>query len=72
MSLQCYQMILARSIAWANTRGLPSAFGFYLPVIREYCLEEQLDFADHVQRTYLHELGHHISLDEKQVELRGV
>lgn len=44
----------------------------FLPVIREYCLEEQLDFADQVQRTYLHELGHHIGLDEEQLELRGL
>lgn len=34
--------------------------------------EGEADFAEEVRRTYLHELGHHLGLDEGEMEERGL
>jgi predicted Zn-dependent protease with MMP-like domain len=38
----------------------------------EMCEEEEIDFEEEVRRTYLHELGHHLGLDEDGLEERGL
>jgi predicted Zn-dependent protease with MMP-like domain len=42
----------------------------YLVTLAEYCVEEGVDFSDEVRLTYLHELGHHLGWDEKDLEAR--
>jgi predicted Zn-dependent protease with MMP-like domain len=44
----------------------------YLGAIEAFCAEEGEDFATEVRITYLHELGHHIGLDEGDLEARGL
>ena len=44
----------------------------YLGAIELFCDEEGGDFADEVRITYLHELGHHIGMDEGDLEERGL
>ena len=44
----------------------------FLGPIYEYCLEEQLSFEEEVRTTYLHELGHHLGMDEGDLEERGL
>ena len=44
----------------------------YLGAIDDFCAEEGEDFATEVRITYLHELGHHIGLDEGDLEARGL
>jgi predicted Zn-dependent protease with MMP-like domain len=44
----------------------------YLATIDEYCREEEVDFAEEVRLTYLHELGHHLGWDEGDLEARGL
>jgi predicted Zn-dependent protease with MMP-like domain len=44
----------------------------YLGTIDGFAGEEGSDFADEVRVTYLHELGHHIGLDEGDLEARGL
>jgi predicted Zn-dependent protease with MMP-like domain len=44
----------------------------YLGTISAYCAEEGEDFEDQVRITYLHELGHHLGLDEGDLEARGL
>ena len=44
----------------------------FIGPLYEYCLEENLDFEDEVRITYLHELGHHLGLDEDDLEERGL
>jgi hypothetical protein len=44
----------------------------YLETIREDCLEESWDFCTEVERTYLHEFGHHLGLNEAEVEKFGL
>jgi predicted Zn-dependent protease with MMP-like domain len=44
----------------------------YLYSIEEFCAEEGEDFDEEVRVTYLHELGHHIGLDEGDLEQRGL
>jgi predicted Zn-dependent protease with MMP-like domain len=44
----------------------------YLRAIELFCAEEGEDFADQVRITYLHELGHHIGMDEGDLEERGL
>jgi predicted Zn-dependent protease with MMP-like domain len=44
----------------------------YLAEIHDFCTTEGLDFADQIRITYLHELGHHLGLDEKELEIRGL
>ena len=44
----------------------------YLAAIADFCEDEGSDFGDEVRVTYLHELGHHIGLDEGDLEARGL
>jgi predicted Zn-dependent protease with MMP-like domain len=44
----------------------------YLEAIREDCIAESRDFSTELERTYLHELGHHLGLDEEHVERYGL
>ena len=44
----------------------------YLQAIEDYCRDEELDFADEVRLTYLHELGHHFGWNEGDLEERGL
>ena len=44
----------------------------YLGAIQEDCAEFDLDYADEVRITFLHELGHHLGLDEADLERRGL
>jgi len=44
----------------------------YLAAIEEFCLDEEVEFADEVRVTYLHELGHHFGWDEDDLEERGL
>ncbi|HEX4138798.1 MAG TPA: metallopeptidase family protein [Candidatus Methylacidiphilales bacterium] len=44
----------------------------YLGAIEAFCAEEGEDFAEEVRITYLHELGHHLGLDEGDLEERGL
>jgi hypothetical protein len=44
----------------------------YLETIRQDCLEESRDFCTEVERTYLHELGHHLGLGDDGVEKFGL
>lgn len=50
----------------------PGPFVLYLGTIYRYCREQGLDFADEIRVTYLHELGHHLGLDEADLEERGL
>ena len=44
----------------------------YLVPIADFAEDERGAFADEVRITYLHELGHHIGLDEGDLEARGL
>jgi predicted Zn-dependent protease with MMP-like domain len=44
----------------------------YLQSIADYCRDENLDFAEEVRPTYLHELGHHFGWNEGDLEERGL
>ncbi len=44
----------------------------YLGAIEAFCAEEDEDFASEVRITYLHELGHHLGMDEGDLEARGL
>jgi len=44
----------------------------YIGPLHQFCEEEDLDFEDEVRITYLHELGHHLGLDEDDLEERGL
>ena len=44
----------------------------YLGAIQRYSLEENLDFAEEVRITYLHELGHHLGWDEEDLANRNL
>jgi predicted Zn-dependent protease with MMP-like domain len=50
----------------------PGPFVLYLGAIHEDCEEFELDYADEVRTTYLHELGHHLGLDEGDLDERGL
>ena len=50
----------------------PGPLFLYLGEIHEECLEHGLDFRAEVRLTYLHELGHHLGLDEDELEERGI
>jgi hypothetical protein len=49
-----------------------SRISLYLHALREYCVEEHLEFARQLQITYLHELGHHLGLPEGALEERAL
>lgn len=44
----------------------------YLGNIMDLCEEENLCFENEVRQTYLHELGHHLGLDERDLERLGL
>lgn len=48
----------------ANDPGPPPQIILYLENILEECGEAGTSFAEEVRRTYLHELGHYLGLDE--------
>jgi predicted Zn-dependent protease with MMP-like domain len=50
----------------------PGPIVLYLGTIQEECRELGLDFDDEVRITFLHELGHHLGLDEADLEDRGL
>ena len=50
----------------------PGPFVLYLGTIYLDCQENGLEFADEVRITYLHELGHHLGLDEDDLAQRGL
>ena len=50
----------------------PGPFVLYLGTIYRACIEHGLDFLDEVRVTYLHELGHHLGLDEDDLAERGL
>ena len=48
----------------ANEPGPPPQIILYLENILEECEDAGTGFAEEVRRTYLHELGHYLGLDE--------
>ncbi len=50
----------------------PGPIVLYLGTIHEDCAELELDYEDEVRITFLHELGHHLGLDEHELEERGL
>jgi predicted Zn-dependent protease with MMP-like domain len=44
----------------------------YLGSIFLYCDEEGLDFSAEIERTYLHELGHHLGFGEEDLQQRDL
>jgi predicted Zn-dependent protease with MMP-like domain len=50
----------------------PGPIFLFLGPLHEHCLEHQLDFEKEVRITYLHELGHHLGLDEDELDDRGL
>lgn len=48
----------------ANDPGPPPQIILYLENILDECSEAGTGFAEEVRRTYLHELGHYLGLDE--------
>ena len=50
----------------------PGPLVLYLGAIRRECEEFDLSYADEVRITFLHELGHHLGLDEADLEERGL
>ena len=50
----------------------PGPFVLYLGSIYRDCKEHGLEFEDEVRVTYLHELGHHLGLDEGDLMERGL
>ena len=50
----------------------PGPLVLYLGAIQQDCQEFDLDYADEVRITFLHELGHHLGLDEADLEERGL
>jgi hypothetical protein len=45
---------------------------FYLHAIDEHCRTEGTDFVREIETTFLHELGHHLGLEENDLERRGL
>jgi hypothetical protein len=44
----------------------------YLHAIEEHGRSHGLDYAREVETTYLHELGHHLGLEEEDLDKRGL
>jgi len=57
---------------WGGYTRSAQLIELYLEAIREDCTEESRDFWTELERTYLHELGHHLGLDENEVERYGL
>lgn len=56
----------------ANDLGPPPQIILYLENILDECAEAGTGFADEVRRTYLHELGHYLGLDEDALAERDL
>lgn len=56
----------------ANDPGAPPQIILYLDNILEEASEAGTGFAEEVQRTYLHELGHYLGLDEEALAERDL
>ncbi len=56
----------------ANDAGPPPQILLYLENILEECAEAGTGFAEEVRRTYLHELGHYLGLDEDALAARDL
>lgn len=52
--------------------GAPPQIILYLENIIEECRCEGTNFEDEVRRTYLHELGHYLGLDEEDLAARDL
>jgi hypothetical protein len=50
----------------------PGPIVLCLGTIHQDCEECELDYTDEVRITFLHELGHHLELDEHDLEERGL
>ncbi|MBU3665193.1 MAG: hypothetical protein FGM15_04850 [Chthoniobacterales bacterium] len=55
-----------------NEPGAPPQIILYMENILEECRCEGTTFADEVRRTYLHELGHYLGLDEEDLAARDL
>lgn len=55
-----------------NDPGPPPQIILYLGNILEECTEAGTGFAEEVRRTYLHELGHYLGLDEDALAERDL
>jgi predicted Zn-dependent protease with MMP-like domain len=56
----------------ANDPGPPPQIILYLENILEECEEAGTRFEEEVRRTYLHELGHYLGLDEDALAARDL
>jgi predicted Zn-dependent protease with MMP-like domain len=56
----------------ANDPGPPPQIILYLENILEECEDAGTTFAEEVRRTYLHELGHYLGLDEEALAERDL
>ncbi len=55
---------------WAASGGLPPMIAIYMyPLIHDCATEDEL--VDEVRITVLHELGHHLGMDEDDLEALG-
>jgi predicted Zn-dependent protease with MMP-like domain len=50
----------------------PGPIVLYLGAIQDECEACGLDFSEEVRITFLHELGHHLGLDESDLDERGL
>jgi predicted Zn-dependent protease with MMP-like domain len=44
----------------------------FLEEIREYCLLNSREFCTELEKTYLHEFGHHLGLEEEEMDKYGL
>lgn len=56
----------------ANEPGPPPQIILYLENILEECEDADTTFEEEVRRTYLHELGHYLGLDEEALAERDL
>jgi predicted Zn-dependent protease with MMP-like domain len=56
----------------ANDPGPPPQIILYLENILEECADAGTTFQEEVRRTYLHELGHYLGLDEEALAERDL
>ena len=55
-----------------NEPGPPPQIILYLENIRDECADAGTTFTEEVRRTYLHELGHYLGLDEEALAERDL
>jgi predicted Zn-dependent protease with MMP-like domain len=62
--------------SWEDTSSTPSPLPpqiiLYLANLWDYAHEDDAEFRREVRRTYLHELGHFLGLDEEDLDLRDL